>query len=307
MSLEQCLQHITEDNAPIKHPILIEMSDLSPGELGKFARAWHKAPPDRKKKVVEGLVEMSEHSAEMDFSAVFKLCLKDPDEQVRDKAITGLWEFEDRSLILSLVELLKSDSSPKVRASAAMALGKFATLAQDGKVLSKDGEQVGQSLMEALSNENEGLEVRRRALESVAPFNTSAVNGYIQWAYESGDLDLKCSSLYAMGRTGDSPWLSLIVEEMQSPIAALRYEAAIACGERDEEEAAPHLIPLLQDDDLQVQLAAIAALGKIGGSLAKRALKTCLKSGDPALEDAVMDSMEAIEATEDSPGFNYDP
>ena len=306
MSLEACLQHITEDSAALSYPVLIEISDLSPGELGRFARAWHKVSPDRKQKVVEGLVEMSEDSAELDFSTVLKLCLKDPDEQVRDKAITGLWEFEDRSLILSLVELLKSDGSPRVRASAAMALGKFATLAQDGKVLSRDGQQVSDSLMEALVNEDEWLEVRRRALESVAPFNGSAVDGYIRWAYGSDDLELKCSSLFAMGRTGDAPWLPQIVKEMQSPNATLRYEAAHACGELDAAEATHYLIPLLQDDDLQVQLAAIAAMGKIGGSLAKRALKTCLKSGDPALEDAVRNSLEAIQSTQDPLGFNYD-
>lgn len=306
MSLEKCLQHITEDDAALSYPLLVEVSDLSQEELGRFARAWHKVSPARKREVVDGLVEMSEDSTELDFSALLKLCLKDSDEEVRNKAIIGLWEFEDRSLMLSFVELLKSDGSPKVRASAAMALGKFAVMTQDGKVLLKDGQQVNESLMEALANENEWPEVRRRALESVAPFNNEAVEWYIKWAYDSDDLDLKSSSLYAMGRTGDVPWLSMIVTELQNPVAALRYEAANACGDLDEECATPHLIPLLEDDDLQVQLAAIAAMGKIGGSLGRRALKACLKDGDPALEGAIRDSLEAIQATQDPVGYSFD-
>ena len=43
----------------------------------------------------------------------------------------------DRSLIQDLVQLLRSDESGQVRASAAMALGKFASLAQDRKILPK--------------------------------------------------------------------------------------------------------------------------------------------------------------------------
>ena len=304
MSLEECLQHITEEGTSLSYPALIELSDLSPEELGRFVRVWFKVVPERKQMVIERLVEMAEDNTELDFSAIFKLCLKDSDKTVREKAIAGLWEFEDRSLIISLVELLKSDNSGQVRASAAIAMGKFASLAQDGKILSRDGELVKDSLMKALQDETEWLEVRRRALESVAPFNTTNINEYIHWSYDSDDINLKCSSLYAMGKTGESEWLPLLFRELQNSSSPIRYEAANACGELDDEEAAPHLIPLLHDDDLQVQLAAIDALGEIGGSLAKRALRRSLKRGDTVIEDAARDALENIQATEDPLSFH---
>ena len=306
MSLERCLRHITEAGRPLSHPALIELSNLSPDELGLFSRAWPKVPAERKHKVMERLVVMAEDNAELDFSSIFRLCFKDPDDVVRQKAITGLWEFEDRSLILSLIELLNSDSSGHVRASAASALGKFAALAQDGKILSKDGELVKACLIKALQDKKEWLEVRRRALEAAAPFNTPDVNEYIHWAYGSDDLSLKSSSLYAMGTTGEPQWLALLFKELQSPNPPIRYEAANACGVMDEEEAAPHLIPLLNDDDLQVQLAAITALGKVGGPLAKRALRRCLKKEDPVMEDAARAALENIGAVEDPLAFNYE-
>ena len=306
MSLEKCLQHITEDGTQLNQPTLIGLSDLSPVEMGVFARAWSKVPADRKSKVIEHLVEMCEDNAELDFSGIFRMCLKDSHEMVRQKAISGLWEFEDRSLILSLVDLLGSDDSGEVRASAAIALGKFASLAQDGKILSRDGALVKDSLMRALQDEQERLEVRRRALEGVAPFNTEDVDHYIHWAYESNDLNLTCSSLYAMGKTGESQWLHVLVKELQNPSPPIRYEAASACGELDDEEAAPHLIPLLHDDDLQVQLAGIGALGEIGGSLAKKALRRCMKAGDPILEDAAKLALENIQGMEDPLAFNYE-
>ena len=305
--MDRCLQYISEEGGQLSHQALAELSDLSPSELGRFARTWFEVPGDRRQKVIESLAEMAEENAELEFSAIFKLGLKDPDATVRKKAITGLWEFEDRSLILSLVELLKSDGSGEVRAAAAMALGKFAALAQDGKILSKDGELVKSTLMDALQREQEWLEVRRRALESVAPFNTSNLTEYIHWAYDSDDLDLKCSSIYAMGKSGEPQWLPLLFRELQSPNSPIRYEAANACGELDNEDAAPHLVPLLQDDDFQVQLAAVGSLGEIGGSVAKRALRRCVKRGEPLLEDAALNALENIKGMEDPLGFNYEP
>ena len=306
MSLEKCLEHISDEGRPLSHSVLIDLSDLAPAELGIFVRTWVKVGLERKADIIDRLVQMAEDSADLDFCAVLKLGLKDPTEAVRQKAITGLWEFEDRSLIPTLVDLLQGDSSGSVRASAAMALGKFASLAGDGKILSKDGELVKGCLMNALQDNAEWLEVRRRALESVAPFNTGDIAEFIQWAYDSDDLDLKCSSLYAMGRTGETEWLPMLFRELQNSRPPMRYEAAHACGELNEEEAAPHLIGLLHDDDLQVQLEAISALGKIGGPLAKKALRRCLKEGDPIVEDAAREGLESIQAMDDPLGFNSD-
>jgi hypothetical protein len=306
LSLDQCLQDIADAGTSLNYNILVGLSDLAPAELGLFAKAWWKIEVSRRRHVIDCMVVNAEENADLDFCSVIKVCLKDSDDQVRQRAIEGLWEVEDRSLILSLMEVLKSDGAGEVRASAAMALGKFASLAQDGKVLSKDGDEVRESLLQALEDENEWLGVRRRALEAAAPFNMAQVHRHIQWAYDSDDQDMKCSSLYAMGKTGNSVWLPVLYRELQSSLPPMRYEAATACGEIDEEESAPHLVSLIQDDDLQVQLAAIGALGKIGGSLAKRALRHCLKMGDQVLEDAARESLEAIQATEDPLSFRFD-
>ena len=307
MSLESCLKYIADQDAALSYPALIDLSDLSPSDLGRFARTWIKVPVVRKCEVIEGLVEMAEDNADLEFSAIFKVGLKDLDSGVRERAISGLWEYEDRSLIQTLVTILTSDEAGEVRASAAVALGRFAALARDGKLLQKDSDAVRFALMEALTNAEEWLEVRRRALESVAALHVEDVEEYIRWAYYSDDLKLKCSSIYAMGKTGEPAWLDLLIRELQNPNPPVRYEAANACGEIDDEEAAPHLIPLLHDEDTQVQLAAVGALGEIGGSLAKKALRRCMKREDPVLEDAAKTALENIKAMEDPLGFAYDP
>jgi HEAT repeat protein len=223
-----------------------------------------------------------------------------------EKAMEGLWEHEDRSIIPSLIQVLQSDRSPEVRSEAAVALGKFSILVQEGKLLPKDKETIHDSLMAALNDPAQHLDVRRRSLEAIAPFNTGDIHHLVNWAYDSDDLALKSSSIFAMGRTGESSWLPLLIRELQSPEPEIRYETAYACGALGEEDAVPHLIPLLDDDDYQVQMAGINALGKIGGPLAKKVLVNCIKEGDAALEDAARMELQNIEYMEDPMAFSSD-
>ena len=304
VSLDMFLEAIADPTAEVPQADFVEASDLSPEELGAFARVWFGLSVERQYWVVSTMVELAEETAEMDFCAVFKMCLKSDEETVLQKGMEGLWEHEDRSVIQALVKVLESDKSPEVRASAAVALGKFPVLVQEGKVLAKDGEIVHESLMNALQNPDVDLDVRRRSLEAIAPFNTEAIQDFVSWAYDSSDLKLKSSSIFAMGRTGELSWLPTLIKELENPEPAIRYETVQACGELGEEDAIPHLIPLLQDDDYQVQLAGIEALGKIGGPLAKRVLLHCVKEGEAGLEDAARAELQNFELSDDPMAFN---
>jgi len=303
MALEEFLETLVDPSADVANADFIEMSDLSPSELGSFARAWFTIPVERQRSIISTMVELAEDNPELDFCAVFKMCLKDRDEEIQGKAIEGLWESEDRSIITSLVQILRSERSPEVRSAAAAALGKFANLIQEGKLLAKDADVVRDTLMETLEDQDEHLEVRRRSLEAVAPFNTATIQEYVSWAYNSDDLKLKSSSIYAMGRTGEINWLPVLIKELQSSEPSVRYETANACGDLGEEDLVPHLVPLLQDDDYQVQVAGLSALGKIGGPLAKRVLLMCVKEGDAVLEDAARGALENVEFLEGDGAF----
>ena len=303
MPLEQFLESLTGDSTDLSQSDFIEVSDLMPDELGQFVRTWFTIPVERKRWTISTMVELAEDSPELDFSAVFKLCLKEQDEEVLEKAIEGLWEHEDRSVINGLINVLHSNSSPHVRAAAAVALGKFPVLVQEGKILAKDGDAILDSLMKVLDDPDQHVDVVRRSLEAVAPFNTDHIRDLVDKSYKSDDLQLKSSSIFAMGRTGDASWLPLLIKELQNPEPSIRYETAHACGELAEDEAVPHLITLLEDDDYQVQLAGISALGKIGGPLAKKVLVNCVKDGDAVLEEAARIELENIDFMDDPMGF----
>ena len=306
MSLEKFLETLIDPSVEVPLSGFIELSDLLPGELGLFARSWFSVDVERQRWIVSALIELAEDNPELDFHAVFKMCLKDKDELVLGKAMEGLWEHEDRSIIPSLIQILHSDKSPQVRSAAAVALGKFSALVQEGKLLPKDGESIHDSLMAVLKDGEQHIDVRRRSLEAIAPFNTGDIKKLVTWAYDSDDQPLKSSSIYAMGRTGEISWLPVLIRELQSTDPAIRYETAHACGELGEEDAVPHLISLLDDEDFQVQMAGITALGKIGSPLAKKVLLNCVKEGDASLEEAARAELQNIELLEDPMAFTSD-
>ena len=122
MSLEAFLDSLADLACDVPTTDFIEVSDLSPSELGKFARSWFHIPVERQRWIIDTMMELAEDNPELDFCAVFKMCLKDKDEAVLQKAIEGLWEYDDRSVIPGLVQILVSDKDPAVRASAAVAV-----------------------------------------------------------------------------------------------------------------------------------------------------------------------------------------
>ena len=306
MSFEFFLENASDPTGHIFAVDFHEVSDLSPEELGLFAEAWFPIPIERRRSIATTMVEHAEDNPELDFSAIFKLCLSGDDEPLLVIALDGLWEHEDRSVIPSMIEVLRSQKGSDVRSAAARALGRFPLLAQEGKLLDKDGEVIQDNLMQVLEDEEEPLAVRRRCLEALAPFNTMEINQQITLAYESLDPDLRASSIFAMGRSGEANWLPILLQELENEDPSIRYETAHACGELGEDEAVPHLVLLLEDDDSEVRLAGISALGEIGGPLARKVLMNCAKSGDANVEEAARIELETLDAHEDPLGFGAD-
>ena len=273
---------------------MLLLSGLSSDELAEFKAAWSGLSQPRKCAVLTRLGELCEDNVELDFSAVFRACLTDGDDSVREQATRGLWECDDRVIIRPLVQLLGEDPSPGVRSVAATSLGRFAALAQDGKLLDRDAERVLGALLTAIEADDD-VEVGRSAIEAVASFRSSRVEQIISDAYNSGNPGLKRSAIYAMGRTSDSRWLATVLVEMDDQDPAMRFEAANACGQLGDESTVPHLISLMKDEDVEVQVSAVQALGTTGGSLAKRALVRCVQQEDEPVAEAARVALEGLE------------
>jgi len=300
---EETIADLASSDQPLPSSRLTNLSNLNSEEVKLFEQAWEKVKPELRGKTIRQLAELAEDDVALNFDSIFRYCLRDTDAEVRSKAIDGLWESEDASLINPLVELLEKDSSPEVQAAAATALGRFALLAESGKLRANYISRVEQSLLAAISAKTKSIEVRRRALEAAAPLGRPQVSQAIQKSYESGDSELKISAVNAMGKNCNPSWLPILFREITSPNAEMRYEAAEACGELGEEEAVPCLIELVNDPDTGVALAAIQALGKIGGGEAKRCLKQCLDDPEDLVKQAAAQALNKLEIEEDPFSF----
>jgi len=297
--IEGTIADLGNSSKPLSSSKLAKLSNLNPEELGFLERVWTTIEPKRRRQVVSRLVELAENDFELNFDSIFKNCLGDQDAEVRSKAIEGLWENEEPSLINPLINLLGQDSSEKVQATAATALGKFIMLAEHKKLRSCHVSKVCQALLTAIGDKSKPIVVKRRALEAASPISLPQVERAITESYQSHNAKLRVSSIYAMGKSGNPSWLPILLKELGSADTEMRYEAAGACGELGEEEAAPRLIELANDPDIELQLAVIRALGKIGGTEAKNCLEQCLDDPTEAIQQTAEQALHKLEVGEE--------
>ena len=278
------------------------LTGLNQDQMKLFREVWNELNSDRRSSIISRLSELAEDNLELNYDSIFGYCLSDPDENIRSMAIEGLWENEDTSLIDPLIKLLEEDESDKVQTAAAIALGKYAVLAELGKLHDANTEKLLEALLGAIDDSNKSIEVTRRVLESAAPLSMPDVKEAIKMV-ESKEKEVK-SAIYSMGKSYDSSWLPILLKEMENDDPEIRYEAAGACGELEDERAVPTLIKLAnRDDDIDVQMAAIQSLGKIGSLSARECLKLCLESQHDAVKEAAEEALQNIDASDDPLSF----
>jgi HEAT repeat protein len=283
----------------LRHSELDRLSDLDDDDLIQFKKGWNSAALERRLVLISKLYSLGEDDARLDFTRIFKFCLDDPDAGIRIRALEGL-ELEDKyNFALPIIRTLKKDDSPEVREAAARVMGKFALMAELGELPAAIGDEIFDALLGVLQEPSEPGPLRRRALEAIAPFRQEPVESYIEDFYYSEDPLLKASAIFAMGRNCNSRWLDFLAEDMQSSNSLFRFEAARACGEIGGEEEVPGLLNLLNDDDHEVQEAAIAALGKIGGHQAKTALDGLQTSPENRIREAALSALTELEICQD--------
>lgn len=298
-NFEQALAHLQADEL-LETKVLWALSGASRAQAREFARVWDALPVERRRRTAQQMVELAEQNFEVDFNALFRHLLNDPDAQVRVNGIEGLWEDEEAALVKPFLALLRQDPDASVRAAAADAVGRFLLLAEYGRLTSTSADALGEVLLTIVRNLDEDLTVRCRALEALAYWSGDVVRQVIAAAYDDATPQMRASAIAAMGRSADHYWRDIVAHELQSPDPRMRFEAARATGELENRAATATLIQLLDDPDREVQGAAITALGQVGGILAKRALQRAADSDDEFLSALAFDALQELEFNEES-------
>ena len=307
--LTHLLNNLGDHREPVLEPLLYGLSDLDRQGMLEFQAAWDEISPARRHAIVSRLATLAKEHIEVNFDAIFRQCLNDPEAVVRTAAVEGLWENEDPALIGPLARLLEEDEDTEVRSAAAISLGRFVLLGELEEIEAAAAFRAESALWSALHAEDEDIEVLRRAVEAIAYSGEMAARDVIQDAYYHDDERMRMSALFAMGRSADPYWRDLVLLELTGDHPGLRYEATRAVGELELNESIPYLLALLAEEDAEAREAAIIALGQIGGEEARRALLECLDSDDESIRDAADIAFEMLqihEGMDDIPLIDWD-
>lgn len=296
MTFEAQLSRLGDIGHALTHAELRAIAGLGPESLKAFWQAWRLFPAERRLEIVQAVAELGEDNVDLDFRPVLRACLSDTDPEVRAAAVAGLWEDESEGTMDRLIALL-GDEAGVVRAAAAIGLAPFAYRAELGELTPAAGQRVQAALLRTTIDPEQPLEVRRRAVEGLGYFaGSKEAQAEIGRAYAHSELSMRESAVLAMGRSMRPTWFPYIERELKSPSPALRYEAARAVGELGEDgrPLLPTLLPLVDDDDGEISLAAIWSLGQVGGPSARRLLERLARSKDDARRQAATEALEEL-------------
>jgi HEAT repeat protein len=290
--------------------LVYRLSDLSPLDFERFKVAWKRAAEARRVALVGHMADIAEENYLIDFTPIFVHLFEDSSSAVRIAALDGVWDSEDQALVSPILQLLRSDEDSGVRAAAARALAHYILLAEWGQIDGSHTDMIVDGLLAEYDNPRAAREVKRAALEAVSPAAHSRIPDLINDAYEEGDNDMQLSAIFAMGVSADDRWLPILEEELTSPSPDFRAEAARACGIIGNQDSLDALEALVDDSELEVGIAAIMAIGQIGGERASGLLSRLAENPDyedyyDAIEEA-LDEMEWMDSGLDLLAFADD-
>ena len=292
------LASAVEDGKRAISPTLVYgLSDLSPEEWQKLRSAWRRLAPASKGRILRALNESSEALFELNYRELGLRCLDDESAMVREAAIELLWTDESEETMRGFIRLAESDAASSVRACAVKALGRFILLGEFGDISQELAQEAQELALRLHTDRGESLETRRRALESLANSSHPLGPELIGKAYADGNHELRISAIFAMGRSCSGVWQEILLKELESQDNEAVYEAVTACGHIQLEDSVARIGELALSSDREIHMAAIWALGEIGGSRASDILSRL---------DAVIDDDETaavLEEALDTAGF----
>ena len=271
------------------------LADLSRPGAGQLRGRWGELPLARRLRVVDELVKATEANVERNYERALLVAFDDEDVNVRRRALDGLWEHTGDALLVRLLADAEREPHLALRLAEIDALAHFAVRAELEELDAPLTERLVETL-KRLVRDDPDVTVRRMALESVAYVSgDDEITDVIAREYAIPDTEARVSALRAMGRQATTRWLTEVGTEFGSREPELRFEAARAAGGLADQRLVSGLIDLVDDADVEVQLAAIASLGAIGGRLAINTLRRLSHGDRPALVEAAQEALDEAE------------
>lgn len=303
VTFQQVLDALLDQSKPFNPKYLYLLADLDEIELRGLEKTWPQVSPQRRQAILEDIEELGEADDTLSFEGICLLALSDSEPNVRELAVRILGEYETASLVPVFLNLLTNDIDSQVRAASASALGNFVYLGETDALPGQALNEIIDHLLIVHNSQQPAL-LRRRALESLGYSSREEIPHLIEAAYYSSNRDWVVSALFAMGRSINTQWNSLVLETLESDDPEILLEAVRAAGELEIQQASPRLMELLDDNDSDLRLAAIWSLSQIGGEGVEEALLNLLEDiADDDEANIIEDALENLQFTEDKEIF----
>ena len=297
-TIQEVITALLDDSQIFPANFLHHLSGLEGEALESLAKVWSQIDPVRRKALFEDMNTLAELDYSLDFTLAAQIGLGDPAADIRLAALELLYESDKKGLVQRIIQLVSTDTDNHVRAKAASVLGRYVYLGEMEEIDPATYDQVQNQLLEAYEQDGHTL-VRRRALEALGFSCHTAVPDMITSAVESGNDDWLVSALFAMGRSGNARWESVILEHLNHSNLEVRREAIRAAGELYLDEAQRTLMKLLDEEDAEIRLETVWALSNIGGQGVRNAfeglLEDCDDDEEADLITAAMDNLSFAE------------
>jgi HEAT repeat protein len=306
LPFEEVLGALLDSEHILNPQFLYRLSDISPDSLADLAKIWAEIHLDRRRALIEDLEQLSEDNTLLSFEPIFRLALKDEDEQVRFYATRAIEIFDTDDLVPFFLTVLDLEESVDLRAVTASVLGKYVYRGELDKIGKKLKKKIEDKLLTLLEGDLP-QQIQLRALEAISYSSREEVKDHILAAYENDLDDWVASALFAMGRSYDHQYSELVLDKLQHTSPKVRLEAVRACGELTLEDAVPVILDLLNDLP-DIRGAAIWALSQIGGEEAGPAIHQLLddevSSDEEELIQQALERLDFLEEGLDMSLFN---
>jgi HEAT repeat protein len=267
------------------------LSDLSRAEARELRELWPGLEGATRFKTVALMASLGAEDVRFNFERALLIALADQDPEIRVEAAGGLWETESSAYLEALLERLPNEPSPRVRAVMVEALGRFARLASDGQLTDAQSAMTESALLRATESDPDEV-VRLNALAAVAYLRPAHLIASVEFAFDEGDEAARIAAVRAMGRYGGRNWASRIIDALRVGDSELRAAAALAAPYVEDRRVIPFLFEAAEEhEETDLQLAAIAALGDVGGEQVRRFLEQIKDSSESPVSNAAEDAL----------------
>ena len=235
--------------------------------------------------------------------------LRDPKSSKADRLtaadLAGSLTVMSDNMAEALLAIVRNGGQPDdVRARAAISLGPalesadteaIADMGWDAPISEEEFDRIRDELRTAFEDRAVSKEVRRRVLEGSVRAPQDWHTDAVREAYASGDREWMLTAAFCMRYVPGFD--DEIMKLLDSKDEEIYYEAISAAGEREVEEAWPHVRALLKPPtkDKHLLLAAIEAAPGVNPEESRRLLADLLDSDDEEIVEAADEAIAMAE------------